>query len=307
MSDRTIFLVGPTGSGKSKLALALAKKIKGEIISCDSMQVYRGMNIGTAKPAIHEQRMVPHHLIDLISPRSECSVFKHHRFALKAIDQIMKKGRVPIVVGGSGLYVKAMIDGLASQPGAQTKIRQELQVRAKRDGLEGLYSSLQRLDPKRAEVIHPNDKRRIIRALEIWQSSNRSQADWERETMGLNMQGIQWVIFGLARDRAELYRRIEKRVDQMFQKGWIKEVKRLKRVGLSRTARAAIGYREILDYLQGKCALSDAQAAIKKRTRHLAKKQMTWFRRDKRIRWIAVTGDRFVSRACSAILKRLGL
>lgn len=306
MSDQVLFLVGPTGSGKSKLALALAKKIKGEIISCDSMQVYRGLDIGTAKPTLREQKVVPHHLIDLVSPRSECSVFKHRQLALKAIQQIFEKGRIPMVVGGSGLYVKAIVDGLAEQPGAQRKIRQQLETQVRHNGLANLYSRLREIDPKRARAVHPSDKRRIIRAFEILESSHRSQADWERETTGLNRHEIHPVMFGLTRERAELYERIERRVNQMFREGWLEEVKRLRRRGLSKTARAAIGYREILEYLQGKRTQPDMEAEIKKRTRHLAKKQMTWFRRDHRIHWISISGDQFVLQVCQTIIKRLG-
>ncbi len=303
MSKRVLFLIGPTGSGKSKLALTLARKLNGEIVSCDSMQVYRGMDIGTAKPTAEEQKLVLHHLINLVSPRAECSVFKHRQLTLKAIDQILARGRTPIVVGGSGLYFKALVDGLAPQPGKQAKIREKLEKLAKLKGVNYLYSLLKKTDPKRANVLHPNDKRRIIRALEILESSGHSLSDKNQETDSLKSKGIKPVVFGLLRDRAELYKRIEKRVEQMFQEGWINEVKRIKRIGLSKTAKAAIGYKEILEYLKGKGTLEEMKAEIKKRTRHLAKKQMTWFRKDKRIHWLSVAGDGFVPVAVEIITK----
>ncbi|OGW85366.1 MAG: tRNA (adenosine(37)-N6)-dimethylallyltransferase MiaA [Omnitrophica bacterium RIFCSPHIGHO2_02_FULL_46_11] len=305
MSKYVLFLVGPTASGKSKIALPLAKKLKGEIISCDSMQIYSGMDIGTAKPIQSERKMVPHYLIDLLSPKTECSVFKYRRLALKAIGKIHIKGRLPIVVGGSGLYFKAIVDGLAPLPGKQRNIRGNLESLVKLKGLPALYQKLEKADPKRAHKINPNDKRRIIRALEILETSNRSQSDWEHETQGLEKQGIEPIIFGLLRNREELYRRIEARVDQMFKEGWIKEVKKLKRVGLSRTAKAAIGYQEILHYLAGQMTLQDAEVTIKKRTRHLAKKQMTWFRRDPRVHWLEVNGRSSVTSTVQTIIKKL--
>lgn len=300
MSKRVLFLIGPTGSGKSKLALTLAQKMKGEIISCDSMQVYRGMDIGTAKPTLEEQKLVPHHLINLISPRTECSVFKHYQLTSKAIDRILAKGRTPIVVGGSGLYFKALLDGLTPQSGKQAKIRKRLEKLAKLKGLKHLYALLRKVDPKRAHRIHPNDKRRIIRALEILESSQSSLAS---KTESLDSKGIKPIVFGLLRDRNELYKWIEKRVDQMFQEGWIDEVKRVRRVGLSKTAKAAIGYQEILRYLDGKRSLEETKLEIKKRTRHLAKKQMTWFRKDQRIHWLPVSGNGFVADAMRVIVK----
>jgi len=293
MLKRVLFLVGPTGSGKSKLALALAQKINGEIVSCDSMQVYRAMDIGTAKPTTKEQKLVPHHLIDLISPRTECSVFKHRQLTLKAMDQILARGRTPVIVGGSGLYFKALVDGLTPQPGKQAKIREKLEKLAKLKGVKYLYSQLKKIDQKRAHVLHPNDKRRIIRALEILESPEHVQSDSGQGTESLSSKGIEFSIFGLLRERKELYDRIKRRVDQMFQAGWIDEVKRIKRVGLSKTAKAAIGYQEILEHLEGKRTLEEAKTEIKKRTRHLAKKQMTWFRKDQRIKWILVKGDRY--------------
>ena len=303
MPKRVLLLIGPTSSGKSKLALALARKINGEIISCDSMQVYRGMNIGTAKPTQEEQKLVPHHLIDLMSPRTECSVFKHCQLTLKAIDQILQKGHTPIIVGGSGLYCKALLDGLTPQPGKQTEIREKLEKLAKLKGVKHLYSQLKKMDPKRAHALHQNDKRRIIRALEISESSKYIQSDSEQRAESLNSKGIEFIIFGLLRNRKELYERIEGRVDQMFQEGWIDEVKRIKRVGLSKTAKAAIGYQEILEYLQGKRTLEETEGQIKKRTRHLAKKQMTWFRKDKRIHWLSISGNKFVPSTVQTIVK----
>ena len=303
MPKRVLFLVGPTGSGKSKLVLALARKLNGEIISCDSMHVYRGMDIGTDKPTQRERKSIPHHLLDLKSPRAECSVFEHRTLTLKAIDQILSKNRLPIVVGGSGFYFKVLLDGMPQQPGKQAKLREQLEALARKKGLPYLYARLKKMNQARAKAIHPNDKRRIIRALEVLESARHSKNKSEETAEGLNLRGIQPIAFGLLRDRAELYERIERRVDRMFDAGWLDEVKRLKRAGLSKTARAAIGYSEILDYLKGRRTLEEAKAEIKKRTRHLAKKQMTWFRKDPRISWIQITGNQFVLQACRTIVK----
>ena len=304
MEKKVLFLVGPTGSGKSEVALALAKKLKGEVISCDAMQVYKDMDIGTAKPTFAEQRKAPHHLINLVSPRSEYSVFQHRQLALKVMKQIFQRNRTPVVVGGSGLYVKALIDGLAPQPGKQLMLRKKLEALASKEEGSSLYSRLKKIDPRRAQTIHPHDKKRIIRALEILETSERSQVDWKSETEGLESIGIQPVIFGLFWDRKKLYERIEKRVDRMFRRGWIVEVKHLKRVGFSKTAKAAIGYHELLEYLQGNYALTKAIDEIKKRTRNLAKRQMTWFRADKRIYWISVSGDQALKDAVGLIIQK---
>jgi tRNA dimethylallyltransferase len=303
MAFPIIFLVGPTASGKSKIALNIAKRLHAEIISCDSMQVYRGMNIGTAKPTKAEQRKIPHHLIDLKAPKSEFSVFEYRKRVLKTIEAIKKKGKTPIIVGGSGLYAKAIIDGLAPQPGKVIEIRNSLKQLADKKGGSYLYSKLKEVDPERSKEIHPNDLKRIIRALEVWELSKRPISDWEKETEGLDPES--YIVFGLLWKREELYKRVEKRVDQMISDGWVNEVKKLKRRGLSQTAQMAIGYCELLKHLKGLCGLEEAAQEIKKRTRHLVKKQMTWFRRDPRIDWIKVGGKDFVTKASKKILQNL--
>lgn len=289
MLKPVIFIVGPTASGKSKLALMLTKKFKGAIVSADSMQVYRGMDIGTAKPSTKEKKIAPHYLLDLISPRSEYSVFQYREQALKILNKIIKLKRLPIVVGGSGLYVKALIDGLSPQPGKQVELRRAFG----KMGTAELYERLKRLNFPGARKIDPNDKRRIIRALEILESTNKSKTEWEQETVPLSHYGMKALVFGIQRDRQELYKRIEKRVDQMLKAGWIEEVKKLRKRGFSKTARLAIGYKEILEFLEGSLSFEEMDLMIKKRSRHLAKKQLTWFRRDRRIEWHMISGEKY--------------
>ena len=320
MSKLVLFIIGPTGSGKSKLALMLARKLKFEIVSADSMQIYRGMDIGTAKPTEKEQRLVPHHLLDSISSRSECSVYRYRKLALQAIQKIMKKKRIPMIVGGSGFYIKALIDGLGPLPGKHVQLRKKLE----QIDLSELYERLKELDPSLAKKIHPNNKKRIVRAIEIMLTLRENNlqlvipakagiqnngspikafgddisyqiATPAKKTGGLAMTEYNPILIGLERDRKELYKRIEKRVDQMFAVGWIDEVKHLKRSGFSKTARYAIGYKEISDYLEGKISYDEMTSQIKKRTRHLAKKQLTWFRKDKRIKWYFVSGEKYSS------------
>lgn len=300
MLKPVIFIVGPTASGKSKLALMLAKKLKGAIVSADSMQVYRGMDIGTAKPSIKEKKIAPHYLLDLISPRSEYSVFQYREQALKILSKIIKLKRLPIVVGGSGLYLKALRDGLSPQPGKQVQLRQSFE---KMETAE-LYKRLKELNFPVDWKIDPNDKRRIIRALEIMESSHKSKAEWEKETVPLTHYGLRPVIFGIQRDRAELYKRIEQRVDRMLKAGWIEEVKKLRKIGFSKTARLAIGYKEILEFLEGTWSFEEMDLLIKKRSRHLAKKQLTWFRRDRRIEWHFISDEKYGA-ALRSIIKSI--
>lgn len=303
IKKRVVFLVGPTASGKSDVALALAPKINAEIISCDSMYIYKGMDIGTAKPTAEDRKKIPHHLLDVVSPRSQFSVFQYRQLALKAMDSIFKKGKTVLFVGGTGLYVKAILDGISSQPGETSSIREKLWREADENGVQNIYQKLQAVDPLRASQIHPNDTKRIIRALEVFEATKRPLSDWEIETEGLDPNVYSISVYGLLWDREALYRRVEERVDRMMASGFLEEVKRLKRKGFSLTAREAIGYKELIQLLEGKMTLELAIEEIKKRTRHLVKKQMTWFRREARLKWIAVSSNKkFISEVVKTIV-----
>lgn len=300
---KVIFLIGPTGIGKSEVAIGLAKKIKGEIVSCDSMQMYRGLDIGTAKPTAKERKAVPHHLLDVIHPRTHSSAFRHYSLARRAVHAILHNRKIPIVTGGSGFYVRALTDGIPDSPGTVSTVRRRLEALAAKKGPSFLHERLKKIDPARARAIHPNDAKRMIRALEVYELSKRKPSEFKKCSSGLKDEGVDFVMIGLKRDRQELYRRIERRVDQMFDRGWVSEVKRLRRAGFSMTAREAIGYKEILEYLDGKIDLETAVSIIKKRTRHLAKKQLTWFRKDGRIQWVPIHGSRFQKKAIQRILE----
>jgi len=283
-----VFIVGPTASGKSALAVALAKKLHGEILSADSMLVYKGMNIGTAKPTSKERGGVPHHGIDLIFPAKTFSVFAYRQYALKVIKAIVRRGRIPIVAGGTGFYVRALLEGLSPLPGASASIRRELQREASEKGLPALYKHLLKVDPGRAKAIGPHNERRIIRALEIYRVSGKRPSKVASKAPGLERLGYRPIVIGLHRDRGALYGKINQRVDSMFRKGLAREVKQLARQKLSTTALQGVGYKETLDWIQGKGALTLAEAKdrIKKATRHFAKRQWTWFKRERDIRWV---------------------
>ena len=283
-----LFIVGPTASGKSALAVSLAKKLNGEIVSADSMLVYKGMDIGTAKPTKKERDGIPHHGIDLIPLTKNFSVFAYRQFALKAIKDIVRRGKVPIVAGGTGFYVRALLEGLLPQPGASVALRRKLEQEALEKGLPALYKRLLELDPQRAKDIGPHNGRRIIRALEICHGSGSMPSQASAKTPGLEALGFKPIVIGLNRDRGALYEKINRRVDVMFRKGLVREVKRLARKKLSVTALQGVGYKETLDWIRvdDPRSLEDVKNRIKQATRHFAKRQWTWFKRERRIRWV---------------------
>jgi len=277
------FLVGPTASGKTALSLKLAEGLNAEIISCDSMCVYKGMDILTSKPSQAVRKKIPHHLIDIISPTKEFSVSEYRNLALDVIEDILKRGKTPLFVGGSGLYVRAVIDGLFPSAGRDVRFRKGQAGLAKKYGNLYVYNKLKRIDPESAERIHPNNLRYVIRALEIYHTEKKRPSDIRknREPLRYKVQ-----IVGIELERQELYKKIDDRVEEMLKEGLVKEVKQLSGKRLSITAKGALGYSEILGYIKGKYSLEEAKALLKKNTRHFAKRQMTWFRPDRRIQWI---------------------
>ncbi len=285
--NRIIFIVGPTGVGKTSLALELAERLSGEIISSDSMQGYRWMDVMSQKPTACQRERVPHHLVDFLDIREEYSAAKFAAEATRLIDDIIKRKRIPIIVGGSGLYVKALVDGLFPSPEKNTVLRRKLEKQAKLYGTGQLHDRLRSIDAKAASDIHPNDLRRIVRALEIFLLTGMPVSEHKKRTKGLKDK-YDITIYGLTRPRAVLYERIDKRVDSMVVDGMVVEVAFIKEKGPGMTAKASLGYKEFCGYLDKKYSLEEAKELLKKNTRRLAKKQMTWFRADDRVKWIDV-------------------
>ena len=278
---KIIAIVGPTASGKSALALALAKEYGGEIISCDSMQVYKRMNIGTAKPSALEMSEVRHHLIDVREPTESFSCEDYVSLASSAIDLVSESGRLPIVCGGTGLYLDALLRGGNSAPSLDTSdIRAELSLRAENEGVFALYEELLRVDPESAAAIHPNNVKRVIRALEIYIASGEKKSELDKRSKELESPYDARVIYLNYLNRDILYRRIDSRVDFMIKEGLIEETRALmseRAFELNRTASQAIGYKELFGFIEGRESLESAIETLKRATRRYAKRQITWF------------------------------
>lgn len=271
--------------GKTEAAVILAKKLNAEIISCDSMQVYKGMDIITSKPPAVLRRKVKHHLIDIIQPQKEYNVSKFRKEALKKIKEIFKKGKIPILVGGSGLYIEILIDGIFKTKAQNKRIRERFYKEAKVLGNDYLYEKLKNVDPQAAEKIHPHDAKRIIRALEVFESTGKPISELQKSRKGLS-DSYDIKIFCLNMEREKLKEIINKRVEKMFSKEVVYEVKKLFRRKLSKTAASAIGIKELKGYFDGTYDLEEASRLMKRNTRAYAKRQLAWFRKDKRIKWV---------------------
>jgi tRNA dimethylallyltransferase len=273
------YLTGPTASGKTAVAVKLARLLDAEIISLDSMAVYRGMNIGTAKPTADERQAVPHHLIDFISPNEQFSVASYRARALEAIEGIRCRLREVLFVGGTPLYLKAMLRGIFEGPPADLELRGRLEAESRASGIESLHARLANVDPAAAKRLHPNDARRIIRALEIFEQTGTPISVLQRQ-FDVARPAADCHVFVLEWPRAELYQRINRRVDEMFEAGLVEETRRLVTTygRLSRTARQAVGYREVIEHVEGRLDLRQTIELVKTRTRQFAKRQLTWFR-----------------------------
>lgn len=300
-SNKIIFIVGPTAVGKSDAAFALARRIKGEIISCDSMQVYREVDIVNNKPSLEARREVMHHLIDIISVREEFDVARFSAMAIEAVEGIHAKGGIPIVAGGSGMYTHVLLDGIFEGCVKDDPLRRELNAEAQRCGNEFLYDQLKTEDPEAAAGIHPHDLRRIIRALEVCRTTDGQISNLRKNRNGL-WGKYDITAIALRMDREELYGRINRRVDEMFRQGAVEEIRKLDGIPLSLTAGRIIGVREIRGYCQGAYDEARARELMKRNTRRLAKRQMTWFRKEQRLRWITVEKDDTVEDVVSAVL-----
>lgn len=315
-----VFLVGPTASGKSAAAVELAARLGGEIVSADSMQVYRGLDILSAKPDPSQRARVPHHLLDAAEPGERFDVARYAALARSAIGEIRARGRAPVVTGGSGMYVRALADGLFGDAGRDGAVREGIELRADAEGLAALHARLGEVDPDAAARIHPNDRRRIVRALEVFETSGRTisslQREWGRKGPA-PVPGAVWasrnlgcgcVFLGIRRGREDLARKIEERTRGMLAGGAVDEVRRLlERCGGARgTLWQSLGTKELLGVIEGRHTLEDAAGMIARATRAYAKRQYTWFNRDPRILWFDAAPDEPPAETAGRMLKHLG-
>jgi tRNA dimethylallyltransferase len=302
-----IAILGPTGSGKTALSLELASRFQGEIVSCDSVAVYREFRIGTAKPTAEEQARVPHHMLDEVEPTGYTTAGEYARKARKTIQEVRERGGLPIVVGGTGLYLRALLDGLFPGPERSEDLRERLRARAKGKGPPHLHRILRRMDPKAAEKIHANDVPKLIRAIEVSLSAKQPMtAQWERGRDAL--RGFCIVRIGLDPDRPLLYDRINRRVETMFEAGLVEETKYLReKYGDVARPLETIGYKQVVQLLRGELDLKQAIATVQQAHRNYAKRQITWFRGEPEVEWITGFGDEAgaVERAARTIQTRL--
>lgn len=288
-----VVTAGPTASGKTRLAIELAKLLNGEIVSADSMQIYKYMNIGSAKPTAEEQKEVKHHLIDFLEPDAVFSVADYTEMAHDVIGKLISEGKMPVMCGGTGLYINSVVNDVTfGETDTNDDIRAELAKTAREKGNDALIEMLAEFDPVSAARLHPNNVRRVIRAIEFYKVTGQtisSHQEMTKQTEGRYNP----VMFCIAWDRQKLYERINKRVDKMLEDGLLEEVKRLMEAGYTKALNSmkAIGYKELIDYYNGETTLEEAVELIKQSSRRYAKRQLTWFRRDKRIHWLNADGD----------------
>ena len=297
-----IFVLGPTAAGKSALAVTLAQQVGGEVVSADAFAVYRGMDIGTAKPSAGERTAVPHHLVDVFEPEESCNGNRWFALADAAVQDIHARGRVPVVAGGTPLYAKLLLEGVSAGAPRDDAVRASLQSRWRADPL-ALFSELQRLDPSYAAERHPNDARRVVRALEVCTLTGRPYSSFHT-TDGIRRTDLRPLLLGLEWERAELYRRIDARAAAMFAVGLVAEVASLAS-RLSAEARQAVGYKEVLAHLEGEVSLAQAQARVAQKSRNLAKHQLTWYRGWPDIAWLPAADPALVEHALARVRAHL--
>lgn len=283
---KVIVICGPTASGKTSLSISLAKKINGEIVSCDSMQIYKEMDIGSAKPTVEEMQEIKHYLVDFVSPEKRYSVSEYKEDASKAIEEIINKGKTPIIVGGAGLYLNSLIYNIQyNEMEVDLNYRRELEKEAEEYGLEVLYNRAKEIDPEAMEKVSANDKKRITRVLEIYNATGRNKTELEKKSR--KEVPYNYLIFGINMERSILYDRINKRVDIMLEQGLIEEVKNLiNKYSNMPTAMQGLGYKEVKEFLDGNISKEEMIEKIKMETRRYAKRQITWFKRIKNIIWL---------------------
>ncbi len=286
--NNIICIAGPTASGKTALAVELAKVTNGEVVSCDSMQIYKRMDIGTAKPTQEEMQGIPHHMLCVAEPDEDFSVSRYCEMATPIVDDILTRGKTAIIAGGTGLYMDALIRGNSFAPYPSTGRRQELEALAEHEGIEAVLTQLSQVDPESAARLHPSDRKRIIRAMEVYLETGKTITEHNRQTQAVPPRYTP-IWFGLEdTERAQLYARIDRRVDIMLEKGLIAEIQSLLDEGIPEkcTAMQAIGYKEFIDALAGRCSIDEAADRVRQASRHYAKRQLTWFRRNPSVHWL---------------------
>ena len=291
--NNIICIAGPTASGKTALAATLAKELNGEVVSCDSMQVYRRMDIGTAKPTLEEMQGVPHHMIDVAEPWEDFSVSRYCDMAAPIVDDILSRGKTAVIAGGTGLYMDSLIRGNAFAPFPATGVRERLEAQADTVGMEVMLSQLRSVDPDAAGRLHLSDRKRILRALEVYLETGETITEHNRKTQAVPPRYSPiWLGLDFAQ-RGELYRRIDLRVSLMLQQGLVEEIQGLLADGIPEkaTAMQAIGYKEFFPYFEGNAALEDCVEKLKQASRNYAKRQLTWFRRNPQLCWLRMTGQ----------------
>ena len=297
--NNIICIAGPTASGKTALAVELARELNGEVVSCDSMQVYRRMDIGTAKPTLSERQGIAHHMLDVADPNEDFSVSRYCEMAAPIVDDIVARGKTAIIAGGTGLYMDALIRGNDFAPCPSTGRREELEEKAEREGMEPLMDWLRQIDPEAAGRLHPSDRKRIIRALEVYLETGETITAHNLRTQSIPPKyNPLWLGIDFA-ERSELYRRIDLRVDVMLQMGLLDEIRQLLAEGISAdcTAMQAIGYKEFVAALRGEGTIAEAAAMVQQSSRRYAKRQLTWFRRNKNMRWLIRDREEILSAA----------
>ena len=286
--NNIICIAGPTASGKTALAVELAKKLGGEVVSCDSMQIYKGMDIGTAKPTAEEMQGIPHHMLDVAEPYEDFSVSRYCEMADPIVEDILSRGKTAIIAGGTGLYMDALIRGNSFAPFPSTGMREKLEAQADRDGMEAMLALLASIDPESAARLHLKDRKRIIRALEVYYETGQTITSHNLKTQQIPPKYNAFWFALEDENRQDLYNRIDSRVEKMLSAGLIDEIKSLLSSGIPEkcTAMQAIGYKEFIAYLNGNATLEEAVTSVQQASRHYAKRQLTWFRRNPAICWL---------------------
>lgn len=311
MKQPIIAIVGPTASGKTRLSVEIARHIGGEIISFDSMQLYKGMDIGTAKPTSEEMGEIPHHMIDIADPREDYSVSRFVEEADKILQDILNRGKPVVLVGGTGLYIDSLIRGLEFAPLPRSGVREELTAIAQEQGIEVLMERLRTVDPESAARIHPSNQKRVIRALEVYLESGKTMTQHNLESQEKpDKYDPLWIGLDYV-NREALYARINRRVDLMLEQGLLEELKTLLAQGIpeNATSMQAIGYKEFLGYIRGECTLKEAADLLKQASRRYAKRQRTWFRRNPKVNWLLLEDEpdfEEVFRSCLPLLRTVG-